>query len=220
MKNRVLVAIAAVLLMSAGAAFAQNSLQVLPGAALNGTNFGMQVNVGTGGGSTNAVYVQSDHPTAETHMRTVMRIKADTLNAPATGAGRNYRFANIVDSDDPALPHKVFFLQRQTTTGNWRLAVWNKTAADVYEFLGGAFHGTYGPTSPDVKWDCDWTMGGAFTCDRTVGATTQQDVINVATVNDAGQQADSFQFGFFDFDGFPGTAAAGSCKHDEVELYR
>lgn len=223
MKNKILMTAAAVLALSAGAALAQNSLQVLPAAALNSTNFGLQVNVAAA--AANAVYVQSDHPTAETHMRTVWRMRVDGLNAPASGAGRNYRFLNLVDSDQPAAPHKIFFLQRQVTTGNWRLAVWNRTPGGVYEFLGGAFHGVYGAASPDVKWDCDWTMAtagpnGIFVCDRTVGATTNQDVINVTTVNDGGQQTDSMQFGFFDFDGFPGVAAAGHADHDEVELYR
>jgi hypothetical protein len=210
-------------LLVAAPALAANSLSVTGGAALNGTNFGLQVNVDNT--ATNAVYVQSDHPNNETHMRVVWRMKINELNAPASGAGRNFRFMNFVDSDDAANPHKILFLQRQATTGNWRLAVWTRnTTSNAYEFSGGLFVATNLSTN-DIQLQCEWTKdtiagaggNGIMECKRLTGSL-QQFLDN--DNDDDLRQTDSVQMGFFDFDSFPGAAASGNCKMDEYESYR
>lgn len=216
MKSRMLVAAAALLLSGAGAAVAQNTLAVNAGAALGGTNFGMQVTAAVG--ASNPVFVQSDHPNAETHMRIVWRMKLDQLNAPTTGPGRNFRFMNLIDNDDAGLPHKILFLQRQSS-GNWRLAVWSRnTTGASYEFAGGHFLATGGSTN-DIKEECEFTMasGGAngeATCTRLEPAGQ---TFTISTLDDQNRQTDSVQFGFFDFDNFE---TAGNVKFDEYESYR
>lgn len=216
-KSKILIAVAAALVLGAGAAVAQNSLAVNAGAALGGTNFGMEITVASG--ATNSVYVQSDHPASETHMIIRWRMRLDGLNAPASGPGRNFRFMNMIDQDEAGFPHKIFFLQRQVTTGNWRIAVWTRnTTTNSYGFAGGHFVATY-LAATDVREECEWTMDtgagdGSMTCTRLEPAG--QSFTNTALV-DAGRQTDSVAFGFFDFDGFN---SVGSIDLDEYESYR
>jgi hypothetical protein len=216
MKNRMLVAAAALLLSGAGAAFAQNTLAVNNAAALGGTTFGMQISVAAA--ATNPVFVQSDHPNSETNMRIVWRMKLDQLNAPTTGPGRNFRFMNLIDNDDAANPHKILFLQRQSS-GNWRLAVWSRdTGVNGFVFAGGHFLATGGSTN-DIKEECVFTMAsgganGVATCTRLEPAGQ---TFTINTLNDQNRQTDSVQFGFFDFDNFNNV---GNVKFDEYESYR
>ena len=215
--SKAVVTAAVALALSAGAASAQNTLAVNAGAALEGA-FGLAVNVAAA--ATNAVYVQSDHPTSETHMRIVWRMRLQNLVAPLSGAGRNFRFMMQIDNDFAALPHKVYFAQRQNTTGNWRLAVWSmNTGTNTYDFAGGAFLHNYA-ANVNIQFDCETTMAtsganGILVCDRN-----GVEVINVTNLNDGGRQTDSVAFGFFDFDGFPGTAGAGVAHLDAYESYR
>jgi len=216
-KSKILIAVAAALVLGAGAAVAQNTLAVNAGAALGGTNFGMEITAVPA--ATNSVYVQSDHPASETHMIIRWRMRLNGLTAPASGAGRNFRMMNMIDTDAPAQPHKIFFLQRQVTTGNWRLAVWTyDTGINGYAFAGGHFLATY-LSANDIKEECEWTMdsgggNGALTCTRLEPAGQAFTVSNLV---DAGRQTDSVAFGFFDFDNFN---SAGNIDLDEYESYR
>ncbi len=216
MKMSNAVATAAVALaLCAGAASAQNTLAVNAGAALEGA-FGLAVNVSAS--ATNSVYVQSDHPASETHLRLVWRMRLGALNAPASGAGRNFRFMTVHDTDI-ANAHKVFFAQRQVG-GNWRLAIWSRNSGTSnYDFAGGAFIHNYA-AAVNIQFDCEMTMApgannGILICDRN-----GVEVINVTNLNDGGQQTDFVRLGFLDFDGFPGTAAAGVAHEDGYESYR
>ena len=62
-----LLGFAVLLALVAMPASAASSLAVNPAAAMNGTNFGLQVNVDNGAGSNDA-YVLSDHPVDESHI--------------------------------------------------------------------------------------------------------------------------------------------------------
>ena len=77
--------LAVAIVVAASPASAANSLVVNAGAALNGTNFGLAVTVGPNAGDVNSVYVQSDHPTDETHMEIRMRFRVLSLTAPSDG---------------------------------------------------------------------------------------------------------------------------------------
>jgi hypothetical protein len=214
------------LLMAASPVLADNAMSVTVAAALNGTSNGLQIDIDNT--ASNAVYVQSDEPNAETGMRVVWRMKIDQLNAPQTGPGRNFRFMNFVDSDDTLNPHKVFFLQRQAS-GNWRLAVWTRdTSASSYVFAGGHFVAT-NASANDIQMECEWTKDptagatgdGTLTCTRLAPVCGNPNcTFTVSTLNDDLRQTDSVQWGFFDFDGFPGAASSGVMKFDEYESYR
>ncbi len=218
----VLAAGAAVALITAMPVAAANTLTVGAGSALGGTNFGLSINVDAGAGITNPVFVQSDHPTDETHLLLRFRLRVDGLNAPAAGAGRNFRLLNVVDDSAPATPHKVIFLQRQNTTGNWRLVGWTYTNAAAYEPAGAFFLANFAGAF-DRQIECEWTQAtaganGIFGCFRTDTPGTQ--FFLRSNISDSNFQGDQVQVGFFDFDGFPGTAAASQLDFDEYESYR
>ena len=219
----------AVLLLVAGIVFAAapasaaNSLVVNAGAALNTTNFGLAVTVGPNAGDNNAVYVQSDHPTDETHMEIRFRVRIQSLDAPASGAGRNFRMLNMGDDAAAATPHKILFLQRQATTGNWRFLAWTYTNASAYEFVGGFFLATY-HNSADRQIRCEWTKAtagynGIFRCERTDNPGSV--FFERTDINDSNFQTDFVQAGFFDFDSYgAATGGAGKLDFDEYESYR
>jgi hypothetical protein len=162
-------------------------------------------------------------------MKIIWRMKINELNAPASGAGRNFRFMNMVDNDDTLNPHKIMFLQRQVGSGNWRLAVWTRdTSANAYVFAGGHFVAT-NLSANDIQEQCEWTKDptagatgtGSLTCTRLNPVCSNSGcTFTVSTLNDDLRQTDSVQLGFFDFDGFPGVAASGNMKFDEYESYR
>jgi len=211
MKNKVLVAIAAVVLLSAGAAVAQNTLAVNGTCALGGTSFGMDITVGAA--ANNAVYVQSDHPASETHLRLVWRTSLQNAAAPASGAGRNFRFM-LVRDETTGRNHKILFLQRQQTTGNWRIAAWSyDETGGAYTFAGGHFFAPY-QNAIDVQEECEWTQGGTLTCTRTDNPSF---TFTSGTLNDGSNVADTVRFGFLDFDNFN---SAGDVCFDEYESYR
>lgn len=211
MKNKVLLVLAAAVLLSAGAALAQNTLTVNNTAALGGTNFGMDISVAAG--ATNSVYVQSDHPNAETHLLMRFRLNLVAATAPISGAGRNVRFLRVFDQAANRF-HTILFAQRQQT-GNWRLAAWSfDTVANAYVFAGGHFLSAYA-TNLDIQEECDWTPGtgtGILTCTRVGSAFT----FNNTTLNN-NFVADSISTGLFDFDGYN---SVGHVYYDEYEFYR
>ena len=72
--------LAAVAVLAASTAFAANTITVTNGAAMNGTTFGMQTNLD---GSTNNVFVESQHPNNETHYRARFWLNVATTKAMA-----------------------------------------------------------------------------------------------------------------------------------------
>lgn len=217
--------VAFAILVAAAPASAANSLTVNSGAALNGTNFGLAVNVGPNIGDNNAVYVQSDHPTDETHMEIRFRLRTTTLTSPTTGPGRTFRFLNMVDDTATATPHKVFFLQRQPGSGAWRFVAWTYTNASAYEFIGAFFFANHG-AAVERQIRCEWTKAtapsnGSFRCERTDNPGSI--FFQRTDINDSNFQTDFVQAGFFDFDNFGAVGSplgAGKVDFDEYESYR
>lgn len=218
----VVMVLAVGLLIAAAPASAANSLVVNAGAALNATSFGLAITVGPNAGDTNAVYVQSSHPTDETHMEIRFRLRVQSLDAPLTGAGRNFRMLNMADDTAAATPHKILFIQRQNT-GNWRLLAWTYTNGAAYEFVGGFFLAGY-HNAADRQVRCEWTKAtapsnGIFHCERTDSPGTQ--FFTRSDINDSNYQTDFVQAGFFDFDNFgTGNGGGGKLDFDEYESYR
>lgn len=85
--------LAALSLLLAGAAQAQNSVAVTGAAAMNGTNFGLEVSLD--GASTNLAYVQDDTPTDETVYRASFWVNANNL-----GMALFQRFPIFLGRDD------------------------------------------------------------------------------------------------------------------------
>jgi hypothetical protein len=215
----VVMVLAVATLIAAAPASAANSLTVTAGAALNTTSFGLSVNVDPA--ASNAVYVQSSHPTDETHMEIRFRVRVGALTAPISGAGRNFRMLNMADDASAGTPHKIIFLQRQNT-GNWRLLAWTYNNSSSYEFVGGFFLAGY-LNAADRHIRCEWTKAtagpnGSFRCERTDNPGSV--FFQRTDISDSNFQTDLVQAGFFDFDGFGTNGGGGALHFDEYESYR
>jgi len=147
-----LLAFAAILFVSTGA-MAANTVAVTAQAALNGTNFGLSVNLD---GSNTLAYVSSDHPNQEKVYRARFWIDQRNLQIPNGDAGTNHlRFFIGVDQAG-AGQHLVGFLTKSALPpvgdGNFHFIVWaeSDTPNDFKNggniFLGGQ------PRLVEVEW--------------------------------------------------------------------
>jgi hypothetical protein len=138
------------------------------------------------------------------------------------GSGRNFRLLNVSDDAAPATPQKILFLQKQANVATWRFLAWTYTDGGIYEFVGSFFLANVGGAL-DRQVECEWTQAtaganGVFGCFRVDAPGTQ--FFQRTNIDDGNYQGDQVQVGFFDFDNFPGTAAAGQLDFDEYESYR
>jgi len=153
------------------------------------------------------VYVQDNSPNGETHMVTEFKIRAQALDAPASGAGRSFRFFNWGDDQNPATPHKILFIQRQATTGNWRFQAWTYDNG-AYTYVGGFFLFPY-HSALSRTISCEWTQAtsganGSFRCERV---DNPAQFLERTNINDTATNTDYVQVGLFDFDNFNGPGS-------------
>ena len=220
--KKTLMMLSAAALLSAPV-MAANTLTVIgPDLGLNATEYSLSINVDPA--AANPVFVQSDHPDGEDHLLLRFWLKVDALQAPATGPGRNFRLLNVGDDDFVATPHKILFLQRQSAgvVHAWRFLAWTYTNGGTYEFVGSFFLNNYAGAL-ERQIECEWTKAtapsnGSFGCFRVDSPGNQ--TFERTDINDSNFLGDYVQVGLFDFDGFPGAAAAGALKFDEYQSYR
>lgn len=231
MSNRQALVMVAAILLVASSAFAANTLTVNPTAALNGTGFGLSVNLD--GSSTNNVFVQSDHPTDETHYLARFFLCPGGLSLdPDTSV----RFGAI--GDDTLGQHIVLFLRRDianaTGVDQWLVNAWianNDTPPLTYGFGGSIFHAinaagaeSCATTSAAHRWyEVEYTAGtgadGLFEMRRLVynGSTLVERI--VSNRNTDAMQVDNARYGLLSGSG-ANAAAASSFYFDEYESYR
>ena len=138
--------------------FAASSLTVNNAAALNSTNFGLQVTVDNGAGS-NSAYVLSDHPLDESHILFRFWIKPMPGFSLAQTANANFiRIAyGSKDTAGQAI-RMVIFLKKSVVAGNYRINVWLRNDSNVF-FNAGEFFLTGGaaPTAQQIEFE--YTQG-------------------------------------------------------------
>jgi len=228
-KKSLLLSVALLLVIGALPALAANSIAV-NGPGLNSTNFKLAItDEDDCGAADTPVFVQSDEPNNESHIKMKFYLNAETLTAPPAGGGRAFRFLNLQDADDPANPVAILFLQRQSTTGKWRLVGWIRdTETPGWIYAGSLFAFDYQSAASQPQFECDWYAAGAantarFTCMK-VGTPQVFDTGTTLPTNDRG--VDSVQIGFFDYDGYGGVTGPNMCtgggalNFDEYESYR
>ena len=144
-----LLAFALAILCASTGAMADNTVAVTAQAALNGTNFGLSVNLD---GSNTLAYVSSDHPNQEKVYRARFWIDQRNLQIPEGTAGTNHiRFFIGVDQEG-AGQHLVGFLTKSDDDHNFHFIVWaeSDTPNDFKNggniFLGGQ------PRQVEVEW--------------------------------------------------------------------
>ncbi len=230
MNFRKTLAIAALAVLATSTAFAANSLVVNAGAALNATNFGLQVNVD---GSSNNVFVESDHPNAETHYVARFFLCPNDL---ALQPNRAVRMGAIGDAT--LGQHVVLFLRRDIAPSSgadqWLFNTWisqsdaNPTTfvfgTSIFLALNGAGAEDCSTTSTAHRWlELEYTAGsgadGQLAARRLVynGSTLVEKFVNGRST--ANLKVDNMRIGALAGSGGFATAAS-SYYFDEFESYR
>ncbi len=152
MKRALGIAAAGLLVASSG--FAANSLSVTGGAALAGS-FGLQVNCD---GSTNNVYVESQHPNAEKHYKASFLMRPAALKLPSNG---QVRILNVYAPSGKTIVQ--LSLRRNTGDNNWQLRTKYMNDNLKYTNLGNLV--LVSQTSPNsirkvtLEWQTDTANG-------------------------------------------------------------
>ena len=216
--KRIVLAIGLVLALAfATGGYAVNSLVVSAGAALNGTGFGLSVNHD---GSANNVYVDSTHPTDETHYLFRFWISPATLVLDPNTA---IRIAAVGDDGAPA-QHVVLFLRRDTATTphQWLLNAWRKDDTGTYVFANSLFHSSITAADKVRQYEFEWTAAtapgannGSFRMTRLIPTVVTK--TNLSLDNDT-IQVDNIRIGTLAGAGV--NAVSGAYFFDEFESYR
>lgn len=229
MKTGKALVMGAAILLVAGSAFAANTLTVTGGAALNGTSFGMSVNLdGTG----NNVFVESQHPNNETHYRARFFLCPGGLNL---NPNSSVRIGAI--GDDTLGQHIVMFLRRDVPGGGtdqWLFNTWisaSDAAPATYVFgtstflaLNAAGAESCATNSAAHRWfEVEYTAGtgadGQLAVRRLVynGSVLVEKFVNGRNTDTL--QVDNARFGALAGSG-ASAASASSYFFDEFESYR
>ena len=150
MKRTVTFLVYAVILLVASVTMAANTVSVTPGAALNGTNFGLNVNLD---GTNTVAYVSSDHPNNEKVYRARFWIDQRNLQIPLGDAANNHlRFFIGVDQDGPG-QHIIGFLTKSADDGGYHFIVWVEAdTPNDFKLGGNIFLGNALPRQVEVEW--------------------------------------------------------------------
>jgi hypothetical protein len=145
----------------AGVAMAENTLQVLPEAAMNGTNYGLKVIIDPG--SLDDAYVQSDHPQTESHFRVSFWVDATHLNLPVTPSeNKCFVFMKFYRDAPSPTQHTFVYLCRNNDDTAWRIALNVRKDSSYWQWLGGTFlSGSSSPNPHFIEIEWQQASGGS-----------------------------------------------------------
>jgi len=214
------------LLVASSAAWGAAGVTVNGTAAMNGTSFGMSVNLD--GTATNA-FVVSQHPTDETHFLFRFFINPGTVNITP---GTALRIGAVGDEAAAVGQHIILFLKHDNAVApaQYQLNYWYKdsTAGGTYKFGGATYFTLVGsPCSRgyEVEWTTDTIAGaggnGSVHLRRlaSTGTCTPTGLLTRSKTNldMDGYQVDNARFGTLNNQG---VNATGSFYFDEYQSFR
>ena len=200
----------ALLCLTAGAATAQNSIAVNNAAALNGTNFGLELSFD---GSTSTAFVRDDSPNAESIYRASFWIDPNSAGLAAFD-----RFAAALGKDTSNRNVFRLQLQRGNQVGNYRLRLACLNNADVWKFAraNGGSGGkalSIGDSPAQVLIETVMLNSNQGLCRMTVGST-----VHINQGYQAGSQnINQMRMGLTKS---AGAGFSGSVFFDEFESFR
>jgi hypothetical protein len=131
-KNLVLAATLITCLVLTGTA-QSNTVDVVAGAAMNGTNFGLEI---TPDGTSTKAYVQSDHPSGETTYNFEFYIDFNDL---VTKHGKQFTIVEVF-RNSPVKKHLFVFAVWRSDLGKWKISVKHRentaVANDKKQYIG------------------------------------------------------------------------------------
>lgn len=214
------------LLLCAAAGWAAPSLTVTNAAALNGTNFGLQINFNNTAGN---AYVQTDHPTDETHYLARFWLDPGTV---AIDPNLSVRFGAL--GDDTEGQHIILFLKHDATTvpAQYQMNFWykDKGLGGAYRFGGATYLSAVNAPCArqyEVEWTADTLAGatgnGTLVVRRNAdtGACGSGGLITrtVSNMDNDTWGIDNGRFGTLN-GGQSANGNSGFVKFDEFESYR
>ncbi len=217
-----------IVLGSAGAAMAANTLAVNAASALNGTSFGLQVSLdanaapncaGTGNGAVNNVYVETAHPTDETHYLMRFWINVNNLSLCPN---KSIRIGVLGDDGAPG-QHVIVFLKRNDADSSWRVNTWYRVEDTSFNAGPGVFIVGQGNPNQARQVEIEWTAATTSSSNNGVLSIkrllpTPAGPFTVTGIDDA------FQVDYGRFGVLAGSGAAAfadtNYKFDEFESYR
>ena len=214
-----LLGFAVLLALVAMPASAASSLAVNNAAALNGTNFGLQVNVDNGAGSNDA-YVLSDHPVDESHILFRFWIKPMPGFSLSQTANSNFiRIGYGIKDSGAQGVRLVIFLKRSVANGNYRINVWTRNDANVFQNAGEFFlTGSAAPVAQQIEFE--YTKGTGSNNGQLIarkGGVVQFTTTNID--NDL-SPIGKVRMGFIYSPTDTTAIATGPVAFDEYESYR
>ena len=203
------VAVVAVALLGvalfAGTSYAANNLQVV-GPGLNGTNYGLQVNVQPG--QTNNVFVESDHPNDETHYRIKFWLDPSGLDIPCNTSIRMGAIGSFSGGQ-----RIVLFLRRACANGGttdiYQINAWgmeDNGFPATYRFLVGVYATLVASPQPE-QFEIEWTA--------STGPSTSDGIYKVSRLgpNPGSQTVNNLDMSDFTVQYIRIGALAGSGSH-------
>jgi hypothetical protein len=203
--------------MAAGTAMAANNLQVNNAAAMDGTNYGLEVVIEDNATST---YVVSEHPNDEKIFRAVFWVHPANLGAVTDVPGQNW-FRFFAAADDTRGQHIVLFLKKSIAQRNWRVTAYKKKNNGFFAFAGEFFWAP-GINPPPFQMQVEWQaadpgmQNGMLSVTKLANGTG----LNYTTADDSDFEVDKVLVGFLNFDAFDPGPGGGSYYFDEYESYR
>ncbi len=206
MKKFILI-VALLLAVASGANAA--SLAVNAACALNGTNFGLEVNKAVVGDA----HVRSDHPTDEDHMLIRFWIDPDTINIPQVEGSNYFQFLRAGHAGVGTT--LIAFLKRGVATGNYRLTVYaaRDDGPATYKFIGEGSLQVFNGAPVQVEIEFQRGNPGTVTAKVNNVQIMTNTVINVAA------EIDTIRWGVFAGDP-PAISGDATFCLDEYESYR
>jgi hypothetical protein len=217
--KKILFGFAMLLALAALPASAASSLAVNSTAAMNSTNFGLQVNVDNSGAG-NSAYVESDHPVDEDHI--LFRFWIRPMPGFSLSQTPNSNFIRIAygvkDSGTQGV-RLVVFLKKSVANGNYRINVWTRNDANVFQ-NAGEFFLTSGVTPTAQQIEFEYTQGTGSNNGQLIarkGGVVQFTTNNID--NDA-SPIGKVRLGFIYSPTDTTAVASGPIAYDEYESYR
>jgi hypothetical protein len=217
MKVRLVIATAVLALVCTGPAMAANNLQVNATAAMNGTNYGLEVNIED---NATATYVVSEHPDNEKVFRAVFWVNPANLANVSTVPATNW-FRFFAAADDANGQHIVLFLKKSLLQQNWRVTAYKKANNGFFQFAGEMFWCSGASPAP-FQMQVEWTAAdpgmsnGVLTVTKLANGTN----FSYTTADDSNFEVDKTLVGFLNYDAFDPGPGGGSYYFDEYESYR
>lgn len=154
--SRITLALTLFVMLGASAGWSAASIAVTVPAALNGTNYGLSINMDN---TASNAFVQSDHPTDESHFRANFWIspKAGLVITPNTSV----RIGAIGDDAGAVGQHIILFLRNDSSvvTPQYQLNIWyrDQAAGASYKFGGATFFKVIADPACARQYEVEWT---------------------------------------------------------------